>query len=199
MKREQLKELGLEDAAIDKVMALNGADIEKQKAALDTAKTEADALKAQLAEANTAIEGFKKLDVDGIKAAADEYKTKYEQAQAESAAALLKVKQEHALERELKETFKVADLVAVKAHLKADGIKFNDKDETFVGLKEQLDPLKESHGAYFLDQKPTPQITAGGQPPQSGAIFTVDQIKQMSTKEINANWTAVQETLSKGK
>ena len=162
MKREQLKELGLEDAAIDKVMALNGADIEKQKAALDTAKTEADALKAQLAEANTAIEGFKKLDVDGIKAAADEYKTKYEQAQAESAAALLKVKQEHALERELKETFKVADLVAVKAHLKADGIKFNDKDETFVGLKEQLDPLKEKHGAYFLDQKPTPQITAGG-------------------------------------
>lgn len=162
MKREQLKELGLEDAAIDKVMALNGADIEKQKTAAETAKTEADALKVQLADANTQIESFKGMNIEQIKASADEWKAKAETAQAEATATILKVKQEHALERELKETFKVSDLVAVKAHLKADAIKFNDKDETFVGLKEQLDPLKESHGVYFSDFTPPPQITTGG-------------------------------------
>ncbi len=162
MKREQLKELGLEDAAIDKIMALNGADIEKQKTAAETAKAEADGLKAQLSEANTQIESFKGLDIEGVKKTADEWKTKAEQAQAEASAQVLRIKQEHALERELKDTFKVNDLIAVKAHLKADAIKFNEKDDTFVGLKEQLDPLKESHGAYFSDFTPPPQITTGG-------------------------------------
>ena len=162
MKREQLKELGLEDAAIDKIMSIHGADIEKQKTALDTAKTEADGYKSQLDEANKQIDSFKGLDVDGIKKAADDWKAKAETATAEAAAQVLKIKQEHALERELRDTFKVADAVAVKAHLKSDGIKFNEADETFIGLKEQIEPLKEKHGAYFLDQKPTPQITAGG-------------------------------------
>lgn len=162
MKREQLKELGLEDAAIDKIMALNGADIEKQKTAAETAKTEADTLKTQLADANTQIESFKSMDIDTIKRSADEWKVKAETAQTEAAQAILKVKQEHALERELKETFKVADAVAVRAHLKADAIKYNEKDDTFIGLKEQLDPLKETHGVYFADFIKPPQITTGG-------------------------------------
>jgi len=161
MKREDLKKLELSDEAIDKIMAMHGADIEKQKTAAETAKTEADSLKSQLTEANKQIEGFKGLDIEGVKKSADEWKTKAEQAQAESASAIMKVKQEHALERELKETFKVADFVAVKAHLKSDGIKYNEKDDTFVGLKEQIEPLKESHGAYFADFTPPPQFTAG--------------------------------------
>ena len=50
MKREMLKELGLTDEQIDKVMAENGADIEKHKTAAETSKAELDGLKAQLAE-----------------------------------------------------------------------------------------------------------------------------------------------------
>ena len=67
MKREELKALGLADDVIDKIMGINGADIEAQKAKLTPVQTELDGLKAQLTEANTTIEGFKKLDVDGIK------------------------------------------------------------------------------------------------------------------------------------
>ena len=161
MKREDLKKLELSDEAIDKIMAMHGADVEKFKTSVDTSKQETDGLKAQLLEASKQIEGFKGLDIEGVKKSADEWKTKAEQAQAESASAIMKVKQEHALERELKETFKVADFVAVKAHLKSDGIKYNEKDDTFVGLKEQIEPLKESHGSYFGDFTPPPQFTAG--------------------------------------
>lgn len=163
MKREDLTKLGLtDDTVIDAIMAAHGKDIEAHKNKNATAQTEIDGLKSQLTEANTAIEGFKKLDVDGIKAAADEYKTKYEQAQTEAAAQVLKIKQDHALERDLKETYKVADLVAVRAHLKADGIKFNEADETFIGLKEQIEPLKEKHSSYFSDYVEPPKITTGG-------------------------------------
>lgn len=199
MKREDLKGLELSDEVIEKVMALHGKDIEKQKTAAETAKAQADALQAQLTEANAQIESFKGKNVEQIEAAANEWKQKAEAAQKEADATILKFKQEQALDRDLKETFKVADLVAVKAHLKSDAIKYNDKEDSFVGLKEQIEPLKEKFGSYFSDHVPPPQITTGGQSINTGKTFTVDQIKQMSTKEINANWQAVQETLSKGK
>lgn len=90
MKRETLKELGLEDSVIDKVMAENGKDVEKQKKDLDKAnekiknlETEIDTNKKTLDEANSQIEKFKEMDVEGIKKSADEWKTKYETFQSE--------------------------------------------------------------------------------------------------------------------
>lgn len=163
MKKEELVALGVTEEQADKIFAMHGKDIKKHQDAAETAKTETDALKGQLTEANKQIESFKGMNIDQIKATADEYKTKFEQAQTEHAAQLLKIKQDSALERELKETFKVADLVAVKAHLKADALKYSEQDDKFVGLEEQIKPLKESHGAYFADTEPAPRIVAGGQ------------------------------------
>lgn len=162
MKREELSKLELSNEVIDKIMAMHGADIEKHKTAVEAMTAEAEALKGQLADAGTQIESFKGMNIDQIKASADEWKAKAESAQAEAAATVLRVNQEHDLERELKDIFKVADLVAVKAHLNSDSIKYNEKDHTFIGLKEQLDPLKEKYGAYFADYQTPPQITAGG-------------------------------------
>lgn len=83
MKREFLEGLDLGDGAklskeaIEAIMAEHG----KTKTALDNTitalTTERDTLKTQLGEANEAIKGFEKLDVDGIKAKAEEWETKY--------------------------------------------------------------------------------------------------------------------------
>ena len=89
MKREDLKGLNLPDEAIDSIMALHGKDIESHKTKVSTLQAENDGLKSQVAEANTAIEGFKALDVDGIKAAADDWKAKYEQSEKDFAAKLV--------------------------------------------------------------------------------------------------------------
>src|SRR5690606_35858691 len=97
MKREELKELGLEDDMIDKVMKLHGQSTEALKTKAEAAETKATSLEKQLAEANSAIEGFKKLDVDGIKAAADDYKAKYEKAQADAEAQIAQLKFDNAL------------------------------------------------------------------------------------------------------
>lgn len=167
MKREDLKKLlgeSATDETIDKIMSMNGSDIEAHKTkAIDLQKL-LDVANGQLTEAGKTIEGFKALKPDELKAAADDYKAKWEQAQTEHAAELLKIKQNTALEKQLKETFKVKDseLVAVKARIKADAIKFNEADETFVGLKEQIDPLKEPHPYYFTDGKEPPRIVTGG-------------------------------------
>ncbi len=175
MKREDLKALNLEDTAIDAIMALHGKDIETHKANVSTAQTEAATLKSQLAEANKQIEGFKGMDIESVKKTADDYKTKFETAQTEHAAALLKIKQDNALDKMLKEKYKVkeSELVAVKAHLKSDKLKFSEEDESFVGLDEQVNPLKENHAAYFADSKEPPRIVTGvksGQPADAGTF-----------------------------
>lgn len=66
MEREFLSKLGLEKDVIDKIMAENGKDIEAVKAKTKANEqtvaekaSEIESLKAQLAEANKTIDGFK--------------------------------------------------------------------------------------------------------------------------------------------
>lgn len=88
MKREDITALGIEDKDIlDKIMNLHGADIEKQKATISAVTADRDGLKQQLEDANKQIEQFKTLDVDGIKKAADDWKTKYEKEKSDREAA----------------------------------------------------------------------------------------------------------------
>ena len=88
MKREFLKELGVEESVIEKIMTENGKDIEavKSKTKADEAsiaqqKSEIESLKTQLSEANKAIDGFKELDVESIKKAAAEWEAKAKEAE----------------------------------------------------------------------------------------------------------------------
>jgi len=162
MKREDLKALGLtDDAVIDAVMTAHGKDVEKFKASVDAAKAETDALKVQLTEASTAIEGFKKLDIDSIKAAADDYKTKYEQAQSDSAKQLAALKFDHSLEGALAEA-KAKNPKAVQALLNKEALKFNEADGSIIGLKEQLEKVKADNDYLFSDFVEPPRVVTGG-------------------------------------
>ena len=60
MKREYLIELGLEDEIIDKVLAENGKDIEREKGKAEAAKADAENLKTQLADRDKDLEELKK-------------------------------------------------------------------------------------------------------------------------------------------
>lgn len=83
MKREFLEGLDLGEgvklpkAAIDAIMAEHGKDIEGQKTTITSLTTERDGLKTQLDAANTTIQSYKDLDIEGIKAKAGEWETKY--------------------------------------------------------------------------------------------------------------------------
>jgi len=174
MKREDLKKLNLTDEQIDSIMGLHGADIESHKTKLTDLQAQFDAAQTQLTEANTAIEGFKKLKPEELQAAADEWKVKFETAQTEAQTQILSIKRSNALEKQLKETYKVKDVKSVKAHLDDQKIQFNEKDETFVGLDEQVKPVKEKHDYLFEGDKPAPRIVTGGnnQPVLGNAFVT---------------------------
>ena len=165
MTREFLKSLGIEDkAVVDKIMDENGKDINTEKGKY----ADYDTLKAQLSEANGKIEEFGKLDFDGVKAMADEYKTKFEAAQAESKAQLEKLKFDHALEAALSGA-KARNVTAVRALLDSEKIKLN-KDGTLTGLSEQLEKIKTDNDYLFEAEKSaddpakeeTPKLFLGG-------------------------------------
>lgn len=163
MKKEDLTKLGIAEDIADQILAIHGKDIEKHKTANTTAQAEIDALKTQLTEASAAIEGFKKLDVDGIKAAADEWKTKAEQAEAARVAEVNRLKFDHALDGALTGA-KAKSAKAVKALLNMDDLKLSD-DGKIIGLDDQLKTVKEQNDYLFESDTPTPTIVTGGNNP----------------------------------
>ena len=177
MKREDLKKLlgdSATDEVIDKIMGLHGADIETHKTKVTDLQTQFDAANVQLTEANKQIEDFKGLDVEGVKKAADEWKTKYETAQTESAAQLAQVKFDHALESALTGV-KAKNPKAVRALLDLEVLKkaYDEKTESIIGFDEHLKPVKEQNDYLFSDGKEPPKIVTGGHSqPITGNAFT---------------------------
>lgn len=161
MKKEDLIALGIADDVAEKVFALHGKGLEPYKTQLATAQAEAETLKTQLTEAGATIEGFKKMDVDGIKAAADDYKAKFEQATSEAAKQMAALKFDHALESALAGA-KARNAKAVQALLNKELLKLNDADGSIVGLTEQLEAIRKDNDYLFADTKEPPKIVAGG-------------------------------------
>lgn len=161
MKREFLKELGIEDEVIDKIMDENGKDIEGLRSKAEAITADRDGLKEQLAAANEQIEGFKELDVDGIKAKADEWKQKAEQAERELGERIAGIQFDHALEKQLAGA-KARDAGIIMGLLDRDGLKLTD-DGKILGLDEQLSKIKEEKGFLFEpEDEGMPQIVRGG-------------------------------------
>ena len=159
MQRNELEKLGLEKDAIDQIMALHGRDIEANKAKVSAIEAERDGLKSQLDEAAKAIEGFKALDIEGVKKQADEWKAKAEQAKVEAEKQVYQVRYESALSDALKAS-KAKNVKAVRALLNEADLKLTD--DGLVGLKEQLEKVKPENDYLFESDVPTPKIVSGG-------------------------------------
>lgn len=161
MKREDIKKLGIEeDEVLDKIMAMHGKGIEKFKTDLETAQTQANDLKTQLDEANTTIEGFKEMDIEAIKASADEWKAKAATEKETAEKRLSELQFDHALDGALVGA-KAKSPKAVKALLKIDDLKLTD-DGKLLGLDDQIAELKQESDYLFETDEPEPKIVTGG-------------------------------------
>ena len=185
MKTEDLTALGLSEDQIKSVFALNGTDIEKYKADVEKqkqevikAKEELEGVKTQLGEANTAIKGFEELDVEGIKKAAEEWKTKYEQ-DTEALKNQMSTKEyEFAVDKFLGGVEFSSELAkkAVLSEFKETGFKL--EEGKFLGADDYITSLKASNPAAFVaDKAPEPEppgvvVNTGGT--HGGGIRTID-------------------------
>ena len=159
MKTEFLQNLKIGDQAltkeiIDAILAENGRDIEAAKKPF----TDYDTLKTQLTEANKVIEGFKALDVDGVKKAAEEWKAKAERAEADAAAKIADMEFQNLLSSAITSA-KGKNVKAVAALLDLDAIKASKNQE--ADLKSALKALEEEH-EYLFETEQTPPPYASG-------------------------------------
>lgn len=178
MKRDQLKKLGLDDEVIDKVMDLNGKDIQKYKAENEQLTEENTAFKDQIKNRD---KDLKKLqdqvkDNDDLSKQVKEWQDKYKTDTKELNDQIAKVKLNSAVDQVLT-TNKVRNNKAIKALLNNDEIKF-DESGKLTGLDDQIKSLRKSD-PYLFDEGKTPEYTpASGDTPKE-----TKPLNQMSLTE----------------
>jgi hypothetical protein len=157
VEREYLEGLKLDNDTIDKIMAEHDKDIDGLKQQVDTLEAEKESLAGQLGEANRQIEDFRGMDIEGIKQAADDWKTKAEAAEAKAKADVEKLQFDYALNAALTGA-RARDTRAVTALLDMEGLKLNNGE--IVGLKDQLERLK-AEKEFLFEGEGIPRIVKG--------------------------------------
>ena len=157
MEREYLEGLKLDNDTIDKIMAEHDKDIDGLKQQVGTLEAEKESLAGQLGEANRQIEDFRDTDIEGIKQAADDWKTKAEAAEAKAKADVEKLQFDYALNAALTGA-RARDTRAVTALLDMEGLKLNNGE--IVGLKDQLERLK-AEKEFLFEGEGIPRIVKG--------------------------------------
>lgn len=201
MKREELLSLGIEEDVVNKIMAINGKDIEKTKQAAEKINTELENLKAELkskdeliTNANSEIEKFKSLDVEGIKAQAEEWKNKYAEfenqtkAEKEAFAKQLADKDYEFAVKEFTSKHKFTNDFVKEAFVetfKKQGFKL--EEGKFLGAEDYIKTFGEKNPGVFVTEEPNPapQIVrpGGGQKTKMPSLM-----EMMKQKNANPNY-----------
>lgn len=183
MKKEELIALGIEEDVAKQVLALHGKGIEKHKSQnakiaqdLETMKEQMEAYKTQLDEANTQIQSFNEMDIEGIRKSATEWKEKHDSAVKDLESKIAAKEYEFAI-KEYANQFKfTSDRVknSIVNDLMAKEFKF--EEGKLLGADDYMNQLRESEPSSFVSeepQEPTPQfaksVGVGG--PSEGPTF----------------------------
>ena len=171
MKREFLEGLELDKETIDTIMAEYGKTTQGLR-------EERDNLKTQINDANKEIQSYKEMDIDSIKKSAEDWKTKYEEMEANQ-----KAEKEKSIRNERTNAFfndiKFASESAkagVIAQFNAKDFKYDEETNKFLGASEWLNDLKEKDSGAFLSDVANPKFTTTPQAPKEDS--TTDQLRE---------------------
>lgn len=172
MKRDFLEGLGLEKEVVDKIMAENGADLEKEKAKTNAAKADLAEAKEKITEVQSERDRLKTSngDVVSVQKKLDDLQAKYDADIAERDNKLAARDYDDAINRAIAgKSLKFSSKYAEKAFkdlLKEK--KLEVKDGKLEGLDDFIKEQKAADPDAFAPDKPTPRIvspTGGGSNP----------------------------------
>ena len=173
MKRNQLKDLGLDEDQIKAVMDLNGEDINNAKSGNDAIVEENNALKAQIAERDKDLKNLRKnaKDNEELSNSYKELEAKYKNDTADLTNKLNQTRLTSAVDRALSAS-KVRDTKAIKGFLDMDKVKLDDQGN-LSGLDEQIKEIHQT-APYIFDEG-----TKQNYEPNNGTPATTDPIQAM--------------------
>lgn len=179
MKRETLKDMGLTAEQVDKIMELNGVDIEKAKGKANELATENTELKAQLKKRDDDLVELRKSVKDNETLSADfkALQEKYKNDRADLEKQVAQVKLTSALDMGLSGA-KVRNAKAIKGLLNMDAIKLDDAGQ-LTGLADQLKAIRKSDPYLFDGGEKQDYTPASGDNAKSDPVsLMVESFKQ---------------------
>ncbi len=171
MKRDFLKNLGIEDAEIiSKILDENSADIGRAKGELQTYKDKVTDLEGQLQTKNGEIATLQQKvgDTDALNQQIAQLTTDKTNLTNELNTKVTQIKKDHAIEGRIRDR-KGKNVKAIKALL--DNEKITYENEVLGGIDDQLDALAsaEDSSMLFGDATSAPSGTHAGRPNSSGS------------------------------
>lgn len=205
MKREMLEGLGLEKEVVDKIMAENGADLEREKAKTTAAKADLADAQGRLSAATAELETMKKSNSDtaAVQQQLTDLQAKYDKDTGDLRTQLADRDYSDAIARAisgkgLKFSSKSAER-AFTAALKERKLEL--KDGELSGLDDFVKAQREADPDAFAPDKPAPRFATGagsggghGEPPEH-VPANVAQAKEMGAAR-SANSKATQDVVS---
>lgn len=186
MKREFLEGLGLEKETVDKIMAENGADLEREKAKTTAAKADLADAQGKLSAAQTELESLKKAggDIGKLQQQITDLQAKYDTDTKALQGQLDDRDYSDAItgfiaEKGLKFSSKSAERAFIAAFKEK---KLERKDGAFVGADDFLKAQKEADPDAFAPDKAPPRIVGkmggGGGAPDQAPKTVAEQLAQ---------------------
>lgn len=205
MKREMLEGLGLEKEVVDKIMAENGADLEREKAKTTAAKADLADAQGRLSAATAELEAIKKSNGDtaAVQQQLTDLQAKYDKDTGDLRTQLADRDYSDAIARAitskgLKFSSKSAER-AFTAALREQKLEL--KDGELSGLDDFVKAQREADPEAFAPDKPAPRLATGagsgaghGEPPKY-VPANVAQAKEMGAAR-SANSKATQDVVS---
>ena len=179
MKRQTLQDMGLTAEQVDKIMELNGVDIEKAKGKANELATENTELKAQLKKRDDDLVELRKSVKDNETLSADfkALQEKYKNDRADLEKQVAQVKLTSALDMGLSGA-KVRNAKAIKGLLDMDAIKLDDAGQ-LTGLADQLKAIRKSDPYLFDGGEKQDYTPASGDNAKSDPVsLMVESFKQ---------------------
>lgn len=177
MNRSFLKELGLDAETIDKIMDVNGQDINKAKANLEEVKQQLEDTKKIVNERDAQLEELKKVDVNGLQSKIAELQEDNKNAQKQYDEQIAEMKLMSALKGSITDA---QDFDLVANLLDKSKLKIED-DGKVSGLDEQLKTLKENKSFLFKESQPSgfkPTQSNGGNVQKTEMQLLEEQVAQ---------------------
>lgn len=190
MKRDYLlNELGLSKEVVDKIFAEHGQALNAEKQKHEEA---VEALQTKLNEANETISkaSESKESLEQIQSELEDYKTKYEETQA-------------TLDSERK-TQKIKEALTAKGGQDTEYLMFKlGEVEDVEKVDELVDKLKEELPSHFGTQTEVKEdkeedveiISNPLEKGDSNKTYSFDELRNLSTEEINSNWEVISQSL----
>ena len=193
MKRKELEELNLEKEVVDKIMSINGADIEASKAGISDLQAQVAERDKSLSELNEKIKQFDGTDIKltELQKKVESYEAaETERVEKEKAAKVDATYKERFKSIAGDNKFKHSDIEkgryeAFKAELAKEENKGKGDKDIFEAITKDLD-------CFVNPQQEKINIPSTG---KTGTTYSKKQIESMTEKEINENWNDIEKSL----